>query len=54
MWQTHILLYGVLQKIHVLAKMHDKLIVATAVNFQALLITRDERIRESGIVKTIW
>ncbi len=44
----------VADKIEADMEMHDKLIVATAVNFQALLITRDERLRESKIVKTIW
>ncbi len=35
-------------------EMHDKLIMSTALNFQAPLITKDERIREIKTVKTIW
>lgn len=35
-------------------EMHDQLIVATAVQYQAVLITKDDRIAESGIVPTIW
>ena len=35
-------------------EMHDKLIVATALHLDSALITRDRRIRESGIVSTIW
>ena len=35
-------------------EMHDKLIVATSLYFNATLITRDRRIKESGIVSTIW
>jgi PIN domain nuclease of toxin-antitoxin system len=41
-------------KIEMNMEMHDKLIVATALNYQAIIITRDERIKESGIVKTVW
>jgi PIN domain nuclease of toxin-antitoxin system len=35
-------------------EMHDKLIVATAIRFDACLITRDEKIKKSKAVKTIW
>jgi len=35
-------------------EMHDKLIVATAIRYDACLITRDERITKSKVVKTIW
>ena len=35
-------------------EMHDRLIVATALYHDAGLITRDEAIRKSGLVKTIW
>ena len=35
-------------------EMHDKLIVATAIYFSMPLITKDERIRESKIVKVVW
>ncbi|GBD98090.1 PIN domain protein [bacterium BMS3Abin07] len=44
----------VADKIEADMEMHDKLIIATALNFQAPLITRDEQIRESAIIKTIW
>lgn len=35
-------------------EMHDKLIVATALHFEAALITRDEIIKKLGIVSTVW
>ena len=35
-------------------EMHDKLIVATALHLDSALITRDRRIRGSGIVSIIW
>ena len=35
-------------------EMHDKLIVATAIRYDACLITRDEQIRKSKAVKIIW
>ena len=35
-------------------EMHDKLIAATALYFGVSLITKDERIKEARIVKTIW
>jgi predicted nucleic acid-binding protein len=35
-------------------EMHDKLIVATALTYDAVLITRDERITNSKTVKTVW
>ncbi|MEI7636668.1 MAG: hypothetical protein WCJ37_05135 [Syntrophus sp. (in: bacteria)] len=35
-------------------EMHDKLIVATAIRYDACLITRDEQIIKSKAVKTIW
>jgi PIN domain nuclease of toxin-antitoxin system len=35
-------------------EMHDKLIVATALFFDAVLITKDEVIKESGSCKVIW
>lgn len=42
----------------VLADFHgdpaDRLIVATALTHGATLLTRDERIRQSGAVKTVW
>jgi PIN domain nuclease of toxin-antitoxin system len=35
-------------------EMHDRLIVATAIKFKAPLLTKDEVIRASGVVKTVW
>ncbi len=35
-------------------EMHDKLIVATAIRYDACLITRDEQITKSKTVKIIW
>jgi PIN domain nuclease of toxin-antitoxin system len=35
-------------------ELHDKLIVATSLYFNATLITRDRRIKQSGIISTIW
>jgi len=35
-------------------EMHDKLIVATTLYFEATLITKDQQIKNSGIVQTIW
>ena len=35
-------------------EMHDKLIVATAINFNATLITKDKMIRELRGVSTVW
>lgn len=32
----------------------DRLIVATALTHGAVLVTKDERIRGSGLVKTVW
>ncbi len=41
-------------KIEADIEMHDKLIVATALYFEAALITRDEGIKKFGIVSTVW
>lgn len=41
-------------KIEVDLEMHDRLIVATALNYDASLITKDENITRSGVVTTIW
>ncbi len=35
-------------------EMHDKIIVATAIFFNAALITKDKLIKEAKIVSTIW
>ena len=32
----------------------DRLIVATAIEYAAPLVTKDRRIREAGVVETIW
>jgi PIN domain nuclease of toxin-antitoxin system len=44
----------VVDKIEADLEMHDKLIVATSLFFQTELITKDKRIKEAGIVTTIW
>ena len=41
-------------KIETDLEMHDRLIVATALWHNASLITKDETLRELGIVSTIW
>ena len=41
-------------KIEADMEMHDRLIVATALWHNASLITKDETLRELGIVSTIW
>jgi predicted nucleic acid-binding protein len=35
-------------------EMHDRMIVASAIKYQTPLITRDENITKSGLVKVIW
>ena len=35
-------------------EMHDKLIIATALYFNAPLITKDKEIKDSNLIKTIW
>lgn len=37
-----------------ISEMHDRMIVCEALTHQAPLITRDEEIRRSGIVQTVW
>ena len=37
-----------------LRELHDRIIVATARLLGAILITKDEEIRASGIVETLW
>lgn len=44
----------VADKIEMNMEMHDRVIVATAIYHEAVLITRDERIKKSGVVATIW
>ena len=41
-------------KIEADLEMHDKLIVATALYYEAALITKDELVSKSGVVSTIW
>jgi PIN domain nuclease of toxin-antitoxin system len=41
-------------KIEADIEMHDRLIMATALYFDAILITKDEQIKKAGIVSTIW
>lgn len=43
----------VADKIEMDMEMHDRLIAATAIYYEAVLITRDERIKKSGVVATI-
>ena len=35
-------------------ELHDRIIISTAKMLNAILITKDEKIIKSGIVKTIW
>jgi len=37
-----------------LGELHDRIIVATARLLGAVLITKDEEIRTSGIIETLW
>lgn len=41
-------------KIETDLEMHDRLIVGTALHHNASLITKDETLRESGVVSTVW
>ena len=41
-------------KIEAYLEMHDKLVVATALYFNAGLITKDELIKAAGICSTVW
>ena len=42
------------EKIEVELEMHDKLIVATSVHYNATLITKDEKIAKSNACLVIW
>ena len=44
----------VADKIEVDLEMHDKLLVATALYFNAALITKDRSITGTGLCKRIW
>ena len=41
-------------KIEADLEMHDRLIAATALHYDASLITKDETLTRSGVVSTIW
>ena len=41
-------------KIKPMLEMHDRLIVATAIIYDAEIITKDKQIIEAGVIKTIW
>jgi PIN domain nuclease of toxin-antitoxin system len=43
-----------LRDLSVISEMHDRMIVATALEYQAALITVDESITTSGVVDVIW
>lgn len=44
----------VADKIEMDMEMHDRLIAATAISYEAALITKDEGIKKSGMVSTVW
>jgi predicted nucleic acid-binding protein len=39
---------------HPLTELHDQLIVATALLYEAQVLTKDGAIRDSGLVGTVW
>jgi PIN domain nuclease of toxin-antitoxin system len=43
-----------LRNLSAIPEMHDRMIVATAIEYQATLITVDESITTSGLVDVIW
>lgn len=43
-----------LRELKAISEMHDRMIVATAIEYQATLITVDESITTSGLVDVIW
>jgi len=43
-----------LRDLSAVPEMHDRIIVAMAIEYQATIITIDETITTSGLVKTIW
>lgn len=43
-----------LRDLDAIPEMHDRMIVATAIEYQAILITVDESITTSGLVEVIW
>ena len=50
----HVDILREVDKIEADLEMHDKLIVATSLYYKTALITKDQRIKEAGIVTTIW
>ena len=43
-----------LRDLTAIPEMHDRIIVAAAIEYQATLITFDKTIHESGLVKVVW
>jgi predicted nucleic acid-binding protein len=43
-----------LRNLSAIPEMHDRMIVATAIEYQATLITIDESITTSGLVDVVW
>jgi predicted nucleic acid-binding protein len=43
-----------LRDLRIIPEMHDRMIVATALEYQAALITVDESITASGVVDVVW
>ncbi|MGH8007321.1 MAG: type II toxin-antitoxin system VapC family toxin [Candidatus Binatia bacterium] len=39
---------------HPLTELHDQLIVATALLYEAPVLTKDRSIQDSGLVETVW
>lgn len=39
---------------HPLTELHDQLIVATALLYEARVLTKDGAIRDSGLIGTVW
>lgn len=39
---------------HPLTELHDQIIVATALLYEAPVLTKDSSIRDSGLVETVW
>lgn len=43
-----------LPQTHPLTELHDQIIVATAMTYEAKILTKDGPITDSGLVETIW
>ena len=43
-----------LRELTAIPEMHDRMIVATAIKYKAALITVDESITKSELVKVVW